>query len=195
MFSQASKSLYSASDKLFPDDPSDLLSIFVDSKNGADQNLSNPNAQENNSLKNSQKTSLKEGFQTLGYGASTNSKSSEQSHHQIFISKKDKPRPKAVFQLNYLPKQITEEEILEKISKFGKIVNFSLWFPGFSPEEKKIGEKKTGSFRFAEFSFENFEDELIFMKVKRIRIKGLQIKISYELSGHSGSHGLSYFNY
>ena len=78
-----------------------------------------------------------------------------------------------LFTLKYLPRLMAESEVLSKIQKFGKISSFK-----FKPEiaQKGIKDQK-GNFKRAEFSFEEMESEDIFKKVKRIRIKGLQVKI------------------
>lgn len=86
-----------------------------------------------------------------------------------------------IFQLNYLPKQILEEEVLEKLVRFGKVHHFSL-LQSSLVEPKKTCEKKVGNFRSADFSFEGKDAEQIFLTVKRIRIRGLQVKISQKES-------------
>lgn len=83
---------------------------------------------------------------------------------------------RVIFQLNYLPKQILEEEVLEKLVKFGKIHHFSL-LQSSPVEQSKVCEKRVGNFRSAEFSFGTSEAEQVFLTVKRIRIRGLQVKI------------------
>lgn len=78
-----------------------------------------------------------------------------------------------LFTLKYLPRLMAESEVLAKIQKFGKISTFR-----FKPEICQKGTKdQKGNFKRAEFSFEEKTSEEVFKKVKRIRIKGLQVKI------------------
>lgn len=78
-----------------------------------------------------------------------------------------------LFTLKYLPRLMAESEVLAKIQKFGKISTFR-----FKPEVCQKGTKdQKGNFKRAEFSFEEKTSEEVFKKVKRIRIKGLQVKI------------------
>ena len=84
-------------------------------------------------------------------------------------------RSSFLFQLVYLPKYISKEDVLQKLSKFGPLSHFR-----FSAEtEEKLGSHRgeKAFFHRAEFSFEQESDLLVFMAIKRLRIKGLQLKV------------------
>ena len=88
-----------------------------------------------------------------------------------------KKLPKKIFRLLYLPLHLPKAEILQKLSKFGEVVNFS-----FSPVEKTdphlTDPSRVPNFQCAEFSFEQASSIEHFTGVKRIRIRGLQVRVS-----------------
>ena len=86
-----------------------------------------------------------------------------------------------IFKLNYLPKQISKKEVINKLEKFGKIKNFEFIIKDKEPQEHDQPESED-NFKIAEFTFVDLDAEVVFSKVKRIRIKGLQVKISQKLS-------------
>lgn len=105
-------------------------------------------------------------------------------------SLQDAPAPnlhKTYFQLKFLPKYITEQEVFVKISRFGEPVffhflvgeNIVIMKSGISEQTAGIqGEPVTKVSRQAVFSFQTDESLFAFGSLNRIRIKGLQVKIS-----------------
>ena len=72
-----------------------------------------------------------------------------------------------VFSLKFLPQSMSRESIEEKIGRFGEIGHL------------EFGEDREGkgSFRRAEFTFVSRQAKEVFGTVKRIRVKGLQVKV------------------
>ena len=94
-------------------------------------------------------------------------------------SRPPSPRPSQaeglVFTLKFLPKTMSREEVVNKILRFGPVASFNF------AEEKSSGKKdQKGCFKRAEFVFATKAAEDIFKGVKRIRIKGLQVKVSMD---------------
>lgn len=94
---------------------------------------------------------------------------------------------KTYFQLKFLPKYITEQEVFVKISRFGEPVffhflvgeNIVMVKPSSGEEAGCIpGEPVIKISRQAVFSFQADESLFAFGSLNRIRIKGLQVKIS-----------------
>lgn|SRR3990167_985108 len=91
------------------------------------------------------------------------------------------------FLLKFLPKYITEDEVFVKISRFGVPVFFHflvgehlVMTKGVSEADSAAltGEMVTKVSRQAVFSFQENESVSAFAKLNRIRIKGLQVKIT-----------------
>lgn len=79
----------------------------------------------------------------------------------------------AVFTLKYLPRLMAEADVLEKLKLFGEVL-----YLRFMPETEIQGKKDWKShFKRAEFAFVEKQAESSFQKVRRVRIKGLQVKI------------------
>ena len=79
------------------------------------------------------------------------------------------------FSLVYLPKYITKEVILAKLAHFGELEFFQ-----YAPEtDEKLGSTRgeKGLFHRAEFAFKDRENMFTFMSIKRLRVKGLQLKV------------------
>mgnify|MGYP000084196383 CR=1 FL=1 len=84
-------------------------------------------------------------------------------------------RDRLTFSLKFLPKTMTQEEVMAKILKFGEVSQFNFF------EERAVTKKEQrGCFKRAEFTFADLEAERTFQTVKRIRIKGLQVKVGVE---------------
>lgn len=78
-----------------------------------------------------------------------------------------------MFTLKYLPRLMAEADVLEKLKLFGDVL-----FLRFMPETDIQGKKDWKShFKRAEFAFLEKQAEISFQKVRRVRIKGLQVKI------------------
>lgn len=148
--------------RMFPDDLTSLLSLFVEGK-------------EPIKLSDSEPQKWDSSFESTADGCCENT--SSESIEEPNEEEAEVARDHIIFQLNYLPKQITQEEVLEKLVKFGKVQYLSL-LPSSPVDQKKHSEKKQGNFRSAEFYFESKGAEQIFLSVKRIRIRGLQVKIT-----------------
>lgn len=151
--------------QIFPNDMSDILSVFAGSTNPANDLFPS-----NSKL-------------TESFGSLTDGCYEDIASDSIILGNKEDTTiqiasgQRVIFQLNYLPKQISETEIKEKLEKFGQLSHFDLLL-STSMEARKSGDKKIGNFRSAEFSFKMDESEQVFLKVKRIRIRGLQVKIT-----------------
>ena len=80
-----------------------------------------------------------------------------------------------LFRLVYLPVHLSEKEVVKKLSKFGTVIDFN--FVPVTPEEIYLDEKKSANFQCVEFRFKEKEVKDSFSQVKRIRIKGLQVRV------------------
>ena len=81
-----------------------------------------------------------------------------------------------VFEMNYVPKHLGKEDIMKKLENFGAIKKLELkMMPDLT--SKETGLIKGSNFKQVNFSFEKREVTLVFLKLKRIRIKGLQVKV------------------
>lgn len=84
------------------------------------------------------------------------------------------PSQRVMFTFKYLPKMITMEEVLLKIQKFGELERIEF---KQEPENRASKRANKNSFKKAEFSFREKDTEQIFLQVRRIRIKGIQVKV------------------
>lgn len=85
-----------------------------------------------------------------------------------------------VFTLRFLHRYSTEEEVVSKLEKFGKVSYFI-----FKENHRSSKYDPKQVFRQAEFCFECTLSEAGFKEIKRIRIKGLQVKIGVRSSKYS----------
>ena len=88
---------------------------------------------------------------------------------------------KKVFRLIYLPHHLPEAEIIQKLTKFGQITDFNLSTVDNS-DQKKQNSNRVPSFLCAEFSFKDDQSADQFSQVKRIRVRGLQVRVSMKLT-------------
>ncbi len=90
------------------------------------------------------------------------------------------------FRLLYLPLHLPKADILQKLSKFGEVVDFK-----FCPVEKTDPHlqdpTRVPNFQCAEFSFAQQSSIDHFSGVKRIRVRGLQVRITHREETASSS--------
>lgn len=85
------------------------------------------------------------------------------------------------YKLMYIPSILAKRHLVRKLARFGRLRYFE-FIPGeFSnkipPEELEQSKAKFQDFKGAEFIFELEHSEKLFLGVKRLRVKGLQIKV------------------
>lgn len=85
------------------------------------------------------------------------------------------PSGKGQFRLAYLPRSMTANEVIKKLSSFGTVVDFR--FCPLTFEEIQKDERESSNFKCAEFKYKEETSTENFSAVKRIRIKGLQVRI------------------
>ena len=83
-----------------------------------------------------------------------------------------------IFQMKYVPKHIEESDIVKKLEKFGRLKTFRLIVMSSEAQFKALGQSDAPNFRMAEFSFQDPEVERSVLTIKRIRVRGLQVKVS-----------------
>ena len=88
---------------------------------------------------------------------------------------KEQPSDRIMFRLVYLPVHLSEKEVVKKLSKFGTVVSFS--FLPTQTDNRYISTARGISYRSAEFSFEEKAIQSSFSVVKRVRVRGLQVKV------------------
>lgn len=92
-----------------------------------------------------------------------------------------------VFRLVYLPTRISEKDVVNKLSQFGTVTDFE--FVPVRPEEVLLEESKAENFRCAQFSFKETNVTSSFSTVKRIRVKGLQVRVVINSDETSSGQG------
>ena len=80
-----------------------------------------------------------------------------------------------LFTLVYLPRYISEDDIFAKLVPFGELSLFQYTAETDSNLGSSRGEK--GFFHRVEFAFADSENMFAFMSIKRLRLKGLQVKV------------------
>lgn len=88
---------------------------------------------------------------------------------------------KLKYKLMYIPSILAKRHLIRKLARFGKLSYFE-FIPGefsnkISPEVLLQSKTKFQDFKGAEFKFELEYSEKLFAGVKRLRVKGLQIKV------------------
>lgn len=88
---------------------------------------------------------------------------------------------KSKYKLMYIPSILAKRHLIRKLARFGKLSYFE-FIPGefsnkISPEVLLQSKTKFQDFKGAEFMFELEYSEKLFAGVKRLRVKGLQIKV------------------
>jgi len=91
------------------------------------------------------------------------------------------------YKLMYIPSILAKRHLIRKLARFGKLSYFE-FIPGefsnkISPEVLLQSKTKFQDFKGAEFKFELEYSEKLFAGVKRLRVKGLQIKVIPPASG------------
>jgi hypothetical protein len=85
------------------------------------------------------------------------------------------------YKLMYIPSILAKRHLIRKLARFGKLSYFE-FIPGefsnkIAPEVLEQNKTKFQDFKGAEFKFELEYSEKLFVGVKRLRVKGLQIKV------------------
>ena len=81
------------------------------------------------------------------------------------------------FAMQFVPKHLQREVIITKLEQFGALKAFTLE-PMADVVFRDSGLPKSSNFQIACFSFESKNVNRIFEQIKRVRIKGLQVKVS-----------------
>lgn len=96
------------------------------------------------------------------------------------------------FRLLYLPIHLPKADILQKLSKFGQVVDFR-FCPVAKSDPHLQDPSRVPNFQCAEFSFADKAAIDYFSGVKRIRVRGLQVRVASKesLQSFSDSDGES----